>query len=85
MIGRRVVVVLEGEDDFHNENCPECGGDGEMPRWKAEQVDTSQYKDVKCPLCRGSVDFHSEICPACGGEGEMPRWRAEQVDTESFD
>jgi len=77
--------LCKGSGDFHNENCPECGGDGEMPRWRAEQVDTNQYKDVRCPLCKGSGDFHSENCPACGGDGEMPRWRAEKVDTESFD
>ena len=76
--------LCNGSGDFHNEVCPECRGDGEMPRRRAEQVDTSQYKDVKCPLCNGSGDFHNEVCPECGGDGEMPRWRAEQVDTSQY-
>jgi phage FluMu protein Com len=76
--------LCKGSGDFHNQVCPECGGDGEMPRSRAEQVDTSQYKDVKCPLCKGSGNFHNEVCPECGGEREMPRGRAEQVDTSQY-
>ena len=76
--------LCQGEGLFDSETCPECGGEGSMPRWRADQVDTSQYTSVKCPLCKGELLFDDETCPECGGEGSMPRWRADQVDTSRY-
>jgi hypothetical protein len=72
-----------GQHDGYD--CPECGGEGEMPQRRAEKVDVSQYKDVKCPLCEGRGTFQNDDCPECGGEGEMPQWRAEKVDVSQHE
>jgi HNH endonuclease len=65
--------LCEGSGDFRVEVCPECGGEREMPQWRAERVDVNQYADVECPLCEGSGDFRGEVCPECGGARELPQ------------
>jgi hypothetical protein len=38
--------LCEGSGDFRGEVCPECGGEREMPQWRAERVDLSEHRRV---------------------------------------
>jgi RecJ-like exonuclease len=77
--------LCEGTGQHDGYDCPECGGEGDMPEWRAEKVDVNKYEVVDCPLCEGSGTFQNEVCPECGGEGDMPEWRAEKVDVNKYE
>ena len=50
-----------------DDDCPECGGEGDMQRRFAEFLDVGQYKTVKCPLCSGKGRYDGNDCPECRG------------------
>ena len=92
-IGRKYVENLgwvecplcEGKGRFEGEDCPACGGDGEMPESQAERVDLRDYDRVPCPLCEGSGSFRANDCPGCGGEGDMLGFQAERLDLREYE
>lgn len=59
-------------------------GDGQIPRGVADEVDVEQYRNVKCPLCKGRGQFDGEDCPACRAQGEMPRGQADELDLSDY-
>jgi DnaJ-class molecular chaperone len=76
---RQGCPLSKGAGSFFDRDCPECGGEGNMPIGAAEQVDLSKYDLVKCPPCRsnGAVDGYD--CRVCNGDKRILRMHADQL------
>lgn len=77
--------LCDGSGHYDHEDCPECGGQGELLAVEAREVDLRQYARVDCPLCKGRRIWNGDDCPACAGEGELERRYADQVDAREWD
>jgi RecJ-like exonuclease len=64
--------------------CPACGGDAFMSREDAQQIDVTEYKSIKCPLCTGSGLHQNQDCPVCGGDGSLEKRFADRVDVRDY-
>lgn len=63
------------EDDTGMQNCPTCGGSGEV----RQQVGGGFFSQIvvsQCPTCHGEGKIVTKACSKCGGEG-----RVEEEDT----
>lgn len=77
--------LCKGKGHYKNEDCPACGGEGELRETEIRLLDLDRYTEVTCPLCEGAGNFRGKDCPPCGGEGELERRYAEQVDPHEWD
>jgi ribosomal protein L40E len=82
--GYEACPLCKGKGYYKQEDCPACGGDGELTKNEICALDLNQYTDVTCPLCNGKRTFNGSDCPACDGAGEMEHRYADQVDLREY-
>jgi len=77
--------LCKGKRSYSGDDCPECGAEGTIPKYKLSDFDEFMYSPHPCPLCNGRGSYEGDDCPECGGNKQVTGYQLARFDASAYD